>query len=157
MKMLEWVHVVFGLLAIGFGAVVLRGVLLVKLSGKWALRFLECSLIASLAGLLPLSHRLSPVQAVCMLSVYCSGAVVVAWLRFDLAGIWRPVFAFLATALLYLNVVSVSTGLFGHSLLLAMAAPESSSCFAFAKFFLASVFAVLGILAVRMCHVQRTH
>ncbi|MGO9339206.1 MAG: hypothetical protein ACLPY1_17055 [Terracidiphilus sp.] len=157
MKILGWIHVVLGLLAIGSGAIVLSGVLKVALSGNRVVRFLRYSLIASLAGLLPLTRHLSPMQGICMLSVYCSGAVVLAWREFRLAGLWRPVFAFFIVAVCYLNVVSVSIRLFKDSLLFAIASAESGARFEIAQFFVASVFAVLGVLAVRMCPPQRTH
>jgi hypothetical protein len=157
MKILGWIHVLLGLLAIGSGAIVLRGVLRVALSGNRVVRFLEYSLIASLAGLLPLTSHLSPIQGICMLSVYCSGAVVLAWRKFHLAGLWRPVFAFFVVAVLYLNVVSVSIRLFAFSALFAMSPAESVSRFEIAQFCFASVFALLGMRAVRKCHAQRAH
>ena len=157
MKIFEWIQVVLGLLAIGSGAIVLRGVLRVALSGHRVVRFLECSLIVSLAGLLPLTPHLSPIQRICMLSVYCSGGVVLAWRKFHLAGLWRPVFAFFVVAVLYLNVVSLSILLFKHSPLFAMASTESGSRFEITQLCFASVFAVLGMLTVRKCHAQRTH
>jgi hypothetical protein len=156
MKIVEWIQVVLGLLAIVSGAIVLRGVLSVALSGHRVVRFLECSLVASLAGLLPLTRHLSPIQGICMLSVYCAGAVVLAWRKFRLAGLWCPVFAFSIVAVLYLNVVSLSIRLFRYSAQFAMASTESGSRFEITQFFIASIFAVLGVLAVRVCHAQRT-
>ena len=157
MKILGWIHVVLGLLAIGSGAIVLHGVLKVALSCNQVVRFLRCSLLASVAGLLPLTRHPSPIQGICMLSVYCVGAVVLAWRKFHLVGLWRPVFAFLIVAVLYLNVLSVSIRLFAHPALFAMASTESGPCLEIAQFLFASVFTVLGVLAVRMCHAQRTH
>jgi hypothetical protein len=151
MKTLEWIQAVFGLLAVGFGAVVLRGILQVKLSGKWVVIFLKCSLIASVAGLLPPGHVLSPIQVICMLSVYCSGAVVLAWLRFDLVGAWRIVFAFLIAVVLYLNVVPLSIQLFQHSLLLAT---SPRLCFEITQILLAASFAVMGAMVLRVCHLE---
>jgi phosphoglycerol transferase MdoB-like AlkP superfamily enzyme len=155
MKTLEWIQVVFGLLAIGFGAAVLRGILRVKLSYKWPVLFLKCSLIASIAGLLPPGHQLSPIQALCMLSVYCSGVAVLAWLRFDLAGIWRTVFAFLMTVVLYLNIVSLSIQLFKQSPLLASAAMSPYPSFEITQVLLAALFAFMGVMVLRVCHVER--
>ena len=155
MRIIEWIQVLLDLLAIGSGAMVMRGILRVALSGHRVVRFLECSLIASAAGFLPLTPHLAPIQGICMLSVYCSGVVVLAWRKFFLAGLWRPVFAFSLVAVLYLDVVSVSILLFRHNPLFAMASSESSSCFGIAQLFFASVFTVLGVLAVKMCHVQR--
>lgn len=156
MKILGWIQVVLGLLAIGSGAIVLRGVLSVALSSNRVVWFLRCSLIAALAGLLPLARLLSPTQEICMLSVYCSGAVVLSWRKFHLAGLWRPVFAFLILAVLYLNVVFVSIRLFTYAVWFAMSSSESVFRFEIAQFCFASVFAVLGVMAVRMCHAQRT-
>jgi len=155
MKIFGWIQVVFGLFAIGAGAIVLRGVRRETLSGNRVTRFLEFSLIASLAGLLPLTGHLSPIQGVCMLSVYCTGVAILAWRRFHLDGLWRPAFAFLIVAVLYLNAVSVSIGLSNHSPLFAMSATGADSQFELAQFLLASAFAVLGVLAVRKSHAQR--
>jgi hypothetical protein len=156
MKILGWIHVVLGLLAIGSGAIVLRGVLRVALSCNRVVWFLRYSLIASLSGLLPLPRHLPSIQEICMMmTVYCSAAVVLAWRKFGLAGLWRPVFALSLVAVLYLNVVSVSIQLFNHSLLFAMTATESGSYFEIAQFFFASVFVVLGALSIRICHAQR--
>ena len=157
MDIFAWMSAGFGLLAIGYGAIVLRGILRRSLSRKWVVGFLRWSLLASMAGLLPLRHQLSLIQGVCMLLVYCSGVVVLAWRKFRLAGLWRPVFAFFIVVVLYLNVVSVSIRLFEYSPLFAMASTVSDSCFVIAQFYFASVFVVLGELAVRKCHAQQTH
>ena len=157
MEILGWIQVVLGLLAIGFGAIVLRGVLRAALSGNRVVWFLRCSLIAALAGLLPLTRHLSPIQGICMLTVYCAGAAVLAWRKFRLAGLWRSVFAFFIVAVLYLNVVSVSILLFNYPPVFVMAPAESGSLFEIAQFFFALVFVVLGVLAVRMCRALRTH
>jgi hypothetical protein len=157
MEILGWIQVVLGLLAIGSGAIVLRGVLRVTLSGSRVAWFLRYSLIAALAGLLPLTSHISTIQGICMLSVYCTGTVVLAWRKFCLAGLWRSVFAFFIVAVIYLNVVSVSIRLFNNSAQFAMVSTVSGLHLEIAQFFFASVFAVLGVLAVRRCHVQRTH
>jgi hypothetical protein len=96
-------------------------------------------------------------QGFCMLSVYCSGTVVLAWRWFRLAGLWRQVFAFSVVAILCLNVVCVSIRLFGYSPLLAIASPESGSRFEIAQFLFASILAGLGMMAVRVRQAQRTH
>jgi len=156
-KIFEWIQILFGLLAIGSGAIVLHGVLKVELGGNWVTRFLRYSLLASMVGLLPLTPHFSPIQRICMLSVYCAGAVVLAWRRFRLAGLWRPAFALFTVCVLYLNVAAVSMRLFRYSSALVMASAESGSLFAIAEFSFTSVFAVLAVLAVRKCHPQRSH
>lgn len=112
---------VLGLLAIGSGTIVLRGVLCVALNCRRVVWFLRCSLLAALAGLLAEAHQPSPIQGICMLSVYCSGAAVLAWRKFNLAGLWRPVFAFSIVTVLYLNVVFMSIRFFTYSGWSAMA------------------------------------
>jgi len=157
MRLFGWIHVALGLLAIGSGAIALRGVLRIALSTNQVVRFLRYSLIASVVGFLPVTHRLSPIQGICMLAVYCSGAVVLSWWRFRLAGLWGPVFAVFIVVLLYLSVVSVSIRLFRYSTLFALASMESGSCFEIAQFLFASVFAVLVVLAAKKHHGQRTY
>lgn len=155
MKSIGSIQVLLGLLAIGSGAIVLHGLLNVKLSGNRVVRFLRYCLIASVASLLPLNPHLSPIQGICMLSVYCAGAVVLAWRKFRLAGLWRPVFSLSIVAVVYLNVVYVWIRLFEHTALFAMASMESRSPFEFAQFLFAPVFAVLGVLAVSKCDTQQ--
>jgi hypothetical protein len=155
MKILGWINIVLGLVATGFGAIVLRGVLRVALRGKWTAKFLRYSLLASLAGLLPLTRHVGLIQGISMVSVYCTAAVILAWFRFHLSGIWRPVFAFLVTVVLYLNVVSLSIQFSKLAPRFAMAAMESASGFAIAQWVFALIFAVLGVLALRKCHAPR--
>jgi len=155
MKIFAWMNAGFGLLAIGFGAIVLRGILKRSLSRKWLVKFLRWSLLASVAGLLPPVRHLAPIQQVCMLSVYCAGGAILAWLHFRLVGIWRQVFTFLITTVLYLNAVSVSIGIFNHFPLLTAASIAFSPCFEITQACLAVAFAALSILVVRSCHTDR--
>ena len=156
MNVLVWINLAFGVLAVGYGAIVLRGVLKGTLRGKWPKRFLACSLLASLAGLLPFTLRLAPIQQICMVSVYCSAVAIAAWLKFHLFGIWRPVFAFSVTAVLYLDVLSGSVQLFTNSRLFATALAGPFSAFHVIQFFFTVLFAVLGVLVARKCHAEPT-
>jgi hypothetical protein len=157
MKTLECIQIVFGLLAIGSGAFVLLGVFRKAHRCKWTVRFLEFSLFASIAGLLPLTHRLTLLQATCMLSVYCSGVVVLACHKFRLVGFWRPFFALFITVILYLNVVSVSIQLFNHALSFVTATTKSHMYFEITQLLLAAFFAVMGVMAVRKCPPEPAH
>lgn len=157
MKIFALMNVVFGLLAMGSGAIVLHGILRHAPSRKWTIRFLRYSLLASLVGLLPPTRHLVPIQEICMLSVYCSGAAILAWLKFHFAGVWRLVFAFLITVVLYLHVVSISIQFFNHVPLFITANMQSYPRFEITQLFLAAIFALLGMLAVTKCHPQPTH
>jgi hypothetical protein len=112
MNVFGLINFAFGLFATLAGLIVLGGVFHRRLSSKSTVRFLRWSLIASLAGLMPLTRHLMPVQQISIVSVYCSGAAIVAWRKFGLVGSSRPIFALSVTAVLYFDVVFVATRLF---------------------------------------------
>src|ERR1700676_4725271 len=111
-----WINVALGLLAAVAGVIVLCGMFQRRLSCASTVRFLRWSLIASLAGPLPLTHHLTPVQQICILSGYCAGAAIVAWLKFGLLGRWRTIFALSVTAVLYFDCAFLSIRIFRTSL-----------------------------------------
>jgi hypothetical protein len=149
MSLLIWINAVFGMLATGYGMIVVRGVVRGTLRSKWPARFLVYSLLASLAGLPPLTRHITPLQHICMLSVYCSAAAVAAWLKFHLFGFWRPVFALSVTSVLYLDLVSGSLQLLTIAHLFISRLEEHFWAFRVLQFGLAAVFGVLGALALR--------
>ena len=150
MNLFGWINLSFGLLAAIAGVIVLHGVFHRPLNSAPTVRFLQFSLVASLAGLMPLSHHLTPVQQICMISVYCSAAAIVAWLKFGLIGPSRLIFALSLTAVLYFDIVFVATRVFRHPpLLTAPMAPFS--LLRLIQILFAAGFIVLGILAVRSC------
>ena len=153
MNIFGWVNLAFGLLAASAGVIVLRGVLHTKLSRASTVRFLRWSLVASLAGLMPLTRRLTPVQQICILSVYCSGAAIIAWLKFDLRGRARRIFAVSVTAVLYFDLVFVFTHIFRNPPLFTARLARPLPFFQLAQILFAVAFGVLGILAVRACRI----
>jgi hypothetical protein len=152
-SILTIIHIVFSLFAIGSGTVVLFGLLTGKLFGKWALIFLECSLITSVIGLFLPFHPLqglTPTQTTFMLSVYVAGVAVLAWRKYHLAGTWRSIFALTATIVLYLNSVAFLALVFklvSHSRMQAFSRPGPTLIIM--QFLFMALFAVLGILAAR--------
>jgi hypothetical protein len=154
MNIFGWINVAFGLFAARAGVIVLRGVFHRRLSSASTVRFLSCSLIASLAGLIPLTRHLTPVQQICILSGYCSGAALIAWRKFGLLGRWRGIFVLSITAILYFDFAFVSTGVFRNSLPFTPSAAPSFSFFQLIQFLFAAAFIVLGILAVRSCRIE---
>src|ERR1700749_1579586 len=103
-----WINLTFGLLGAVAGVIVLRGVFHRPLSSASTVRFLMGSLIASLAGLMPLTRHLAPGQLICMLSVYCSAAVSVAWLKVGRARQGRRSFTLGLPAVLEFGIVFVA-------------------------------------------------
>lgn len=83
---------------------VLKGLLTTDLIEAAAARFFKYSLVASLTGLLVPFHHLTETQEASMLSVYASGAAILAWRRFQLTGVWSSVFAVCTDIVLYVNV-----------------------------------------------------
>ena len=140
MNLFGWINLAFGLLAAFVGVIVLRGVFKRTLSSASTVRFLRWSLVASLAGLMPLTHHLSPVQQTCMVSVYCSGAAIIAWLKFDLVGRSRRIFALSVTAVLYFDIVFVATRIFRNPPLFTARLAQPLPFFQFVQIFVRSGF-----------------
>jgi hypothetical protein len=154
MKLFGWINFAFGLLAAFAGVIVLRGVFQRTLSSGSTVRFLRWSLFASLAGLMPLSRHLTPVQQICIISVYCSAAAIIAWLKFGLLGHSRLIFAFSVTAILYLDIVFVATRLFRNPPLFAAPLANPLPFFQLVQILFAAAFIVLGIMAVKKCRIE---
>jgi hypothetical protein len=149
-----WISVALGFLAALAGGIVLRGIFLRTLSSASTVRFLRWSLLASLAGLMPLTRHLTPVQQVCILSVYCSAGAIVAWLKFGLVGRSRRIFALFVTAVLYIDVVLVATRIFRNPPLFTAPLARPLPFFQVVQIVFAAAVIVLGILAVRKCRIE---
>jgi hypothetical protein len=147
-----WIQIILCVFAISCGSLVLPGIFRQSVRRKYTVRFLEFSLLASLAGLLPLTRRLTSLQAICILSVYCSGVVVLALLKFRLTGKWGSVFAFLIPAVLYLDIVALTIRIFPYAPVFVRTAVQSHANVYVAQILFALFFAFLGIAAARRCH-----
>jgi len=156
MNVLVGINFLFGVFAVGYGTIVLRGVLTGTLRHKWPARFRMCSLLTSMAGLLPFTFRLAPIQQICMMTVYCSAVAIAAWLKFHLIGIWRAVFAFFMTAVFYLDVLAGSVQLFTNSRLFATVLAGRFSALQLLQFVFTALFAAMGVLVVRKYHADPT-
>ena len=154
MNLFGWINLAFGLLAALAGLIVLRGVFRRTLSSASTVRFLRWSLVASLAGLMPLTRHLMPVQQTCMASVYCTGTAIIAWLKFGLVGRSRRIFAVCVTGILYFDMVFVATRLFRNPPLFTAPLANPLPLFQVAEILFAAAFIVLGILAVRKCRIE---
>ncbi|GGH00285.1 hypothetical protein [Silvibacterium dinghuense] len=148
-NILTSIHVVFSLIAIGAGSNVLFGLLAGKLAEKWTVTFFRCSLAASVAGLLLFAGHLSLTQWLAMISVYMSGAAVLGWRKFHLAGVWRSICAFSTTIVLSLNFLLLTTQAFEHIPALKALAPTlSEPAFLFSQLLEMAFFVALGMVAV---------
>jgi hypothetical protein len=153
LSILTFLHVASALVAIGFGAIVLVGILTRELLNKWPVRFLKCSLVTSVTGLLFPFHQFLPTHWAYMLSVYLSGAAVLAWRKFHFAGVWSSIFAMSIPIVLYLDVLAVIVQVFKHTPSLTALAPTlSESPFLVTEFVVLMPFAMYAIVAAKRFH-----
>jgi hypothetical protein len=158
LSILTFLHVASALVAIGFGTIVLAGILTRELLNKWAVRFLKCSLITSVTGLLLPFHQFLPAHWAYMLSVYLSGAAVLAWRRFHFAGIWSSIFAMSIPMVVYLDLLALIVQVFMHiPSLMALAPTLSESPFLVTEFVVLMPFATYGIVAAKRIHHEPPH
>lgn len=145
-----FVYFLCDLFAIGIGAKVLFWLLSGELVENAAVHFLRLVLATSIIGLLFPAHHLPYTHGISMLSVYVSGASILAWRKFHLMGIWYRIFSLSTTVILYLSVLVAIAQFHGASSpFLALAAVQSMSVFALVQYIVMSSFAVLAMLAFR--------
>jgi hypothetical protein len=149
-NILTFIYIVLGLIAIGAGTMVLFGLLTGLLSNKWAVLFLKCSLAASVTGLLIPFKHFTLTQEAAMLSVYGAGVAVLAWRKFHFMGVWKSIFAWSITLVLYLNIVVAITQVFKRISLFNPPIPTQFDLpFLVTQSVVLTIFVVLGIVAVK--------
>jgi hypothetical protein len=89
-----------------------------------------------------------------MLSVYCSAAAIVAWLKFGLLGRSRRIFVLSVTAILYFDIVLVATRIFRNPPLFTVPIAQPLPFLQVVQIVFAAAFIGLGILAVRKCRIE---
>jgi hypothetical protein len=145
-----FVYFLCDLFAIGFGAKVLFWLLSGELLENAAVHFLRLALATSIVGLLFPSHHLPYTHGISMLSVYVSGASILAWRKFHLKGLWFRIFSLSTTVILYLSVLEAIAQFHGASSpFLALAPVQSKPIFALMQYIVTALFAVLAMLALR--------
>lgn len=88
-----------------------------------------------------------------MLSVYASGAAIVAWQRFQLTGAWSSVFALCTDIVLYLDVFFAIVQSFKLVPQLRMLAPTlTETPFRLTSFATMLLFVMHGFIAVKRFH-----
>jgi len=149
LNFLRFIHVVFGVIAVGVGAALLLRMLTGKFFENWAAVFLKSSLAAGVTGLLfPLNHfQLTHVAAI--FGICISGTAVLAWRRFQLAGAWALTFALSIILLVAVNTfVAVAHAFRFVPTLKSLAPAQSELAFLFAELVIMLPFVMLGIFAV---------
>jgi len=150
LSIFTFIHLVFSLIVAVAGIKVLSGLLAGKLLEKWTMIFLRCALVASVARLLFPLYSLQPAHWFAMSSIYVSGAAILAWCRFRLAGVWRSIFAFSITIVLCVNLVFVTTQAFTLFPALKTPAPlQSRPALLIVQLVLVIFFVAFAVVAVR--------
>lgn len=150
LSILTFIHLAFCLLAIGAGTKVMCGLFAGQLIERWAVAFFRCALAASLTDLLFSLHRMSHLPWIAMSSVYVSGAAILAWRKFHLAGVWRSACAFCITIVFCLNILLLTAQAFTRiPELKALAPTQSEPAFLVLQLVIIVLFMALGISAAR--------
>lgn len=153
LNFLRFIHVAFGLIAIGAGAALLLRMLTGEFLEKWAAVFLKSALAASVTGLLFPLHHLQPTHVAAMFGIYVSGAAVLAWRRFQLAGTWALTFALSIIILVAVSTfVAIAHAFRFVPVLRALAPTQSAPAFVVTEIVVILPLVALGVFAVcRFC------
>lgn len=150
LSILTFIQFAFCLLAIGAGTKVMSGLFAGVLIERRVVAFFRCSLAASVTDLLYSLQHLSHFPWIAMSSVYVTGAAVLAWRKFHLAGLWRSICACSTTIVLCLNILLLGAYIFNRvPALTALAPTESEPAFLLSQLVIIGLFVVLGTIAAR--------
>lgn len=150
------VHVLLSLAGIGFGFIVVYGLLTAKRLDGWTAIFLATTALTSLTGFLfPVEHLL-PSHIVGIISLVVLAVAIVARYAFHLANAWRWIYVVCALLALYLNsFVAVVQSFLKVPALKALAPTQKEPPFLVAQLAVMAIFIVLGILSVKRFHTER--
>jgi hypothetical protein len=139
---LTFIYTLIDLVAIGSGAKVIFSLLGGDLLEKTAALFLRAVLATSITGLLFPSQHLPSTHGISLLSVYVSGAAILAWRKFRLA---------LSTTMVFcLSVLVAIAQVFGIlTPFTALVPHQSDSVLTLTQHIVIVSFAMLGILTTR--------
>ena len=143
MTPLTFMHVVISLVGIGSGFVVVYGLLAAKRLDVWTAIFLATTVLTSITGFFFPFVRMTPAQAVGLLSLLVLAVAIVARYRFHLAGRWRQAYVISSVVALYFNVFVLVVQLFQKVPALHALAPTQSE----APFLLTQI-VILALLVV---------
>jgi len=152
-----FVHVLLSLAGIGSGFIVVYGLLTGKRLEGWTEIFLATTVLTSLTGFLfPVEHLL-PSHVVGIISLVVLAVAIVARYGFHLSGAGRWIYVVCAVLALYFNCfVAVVQSFLKVPALKALAPTQKEPPFLVAQLAVMAIFVVLGILAVKKFHIDRT-
>jgi hypothetical protein len=150
-------HVVISLIAIASGIIVLIGLFGSHRMPGWTALFLVTTILTSAGGFLFPNTGITPAQIFGYLSLAVLAVTLVALYAFHLGGAWRWIYVGGAIIALYLNVFVLVVQSFAKIALLHPLAPNGNEPpFLVAQGVLLAIFVVLGIVALRRFHPERS-
>jgi hypothetical protein len=123
---------------------VVLGILTGKPLKRGPIVFLKCALVASATGLLFPFHHFLPTHWAAMAAVYVSGAAVLAWRKYHLAGIWALLFALSTMLVLCLNILVLIAHVFR-----TLIPTQSKPPFLITELMVMLLFAGVGLFTVK--------
>jgi len=154
----RFIHVVCALTGIGSGGAVLFGMLIGQFPRRWAAVFLKCVLVTSVSGLLLPHHSFLITDRVSILIIYLSALAIVAWRRYDLSGIWAPVFAMSMNIAVGLEILIAVAHLFRYSRFFEALSPtRPGAIFCIVELIAALPFTGFGVLIVKRYRIRRSN
>jgi hypothetical protein len=147
---LRFVYVLCDLLAIGVGTNVLFWLLCGDVADKSIVHLVRYIFAMGVMGLLFPTHHLPSPHRIFVLFMCMSGALVLAWPKVHLGGLWYSIFALCTNTTLRLSVdVALAQAAKCLSPLTMLAPAQCKSILAFAHDIAIASCAEVGILAVR--------
>ena len=144
------IHVILSLVGIVSGFVVLAGLLTAKRLDNSTIVFLASTLATSLTGFGFPFERLLPSHVIGAISIVVLAGAIYARYVGLMAGRWRSIYVVTAVVALYLNVFVLIVQLFLKvPALNALAPTQTEPPFAIAQLVVLTVFAALGVAAVK--------
>jgi hypothetical protein len=151
------VHVVISLFAILAGLIVLGGMIQGADAGIWTPLFLLTTVLTSITGFPIPPLGFDPPRAIGIVLLVLVAAATGALYVFRLAGPWRPIYVFTATAALYLNsFVAVVQSFQKVAFLNALAPTQQEPPFAAAQVVLLGLFIAAGVIARKRFRVAKS-
>jgi len=150
-------HVVISLIGIFAGLIVLFGMFKANRLNNWTALFLVTTVLTSVTGFFFHSTSFGPPHVLGILSLVVLAVAIPALYVYRLAGSWRWIYVAGAVVALYFNVfVGVVQAFQKLSFLQPLAPTQSEPPFFIAQAVVLVTFIVLGIVAVRSFHPEKT-
>ena len=147
---LTFIHTVLSFIAIGLGIVATARLLGAGYASRWTRHFFMAAAAVTLSGFAFPFLGVTPAFATGIVSTVILAAWLLARYRFQLVGVWRPIYALSIVASLYLLIfVTIAQAFQKIPFLSALAPTQSEAPFVVSQVIALGLFAVIAVSAVR--------